>query len=94
MKALLGERRDTVRSSTILGAASSAKYRPDIKGFAVRLKRNTTNILALAQEALSVRSIDRQRAGGSITMQTAIGLPLGTFRQDSVWGIGGFPQLL
>jgi hypothetical protein len=60
-----------VCSRTILGTASCAKYQPDIQCFAVRLNRNITNILALAQEAFSVRSMIAG-VGGSITLKTAI----------------------
>ena len=48
-----------MRSRTILSTASSAKYQPDIQWFAVRLNQ-ITNMLALAQEAFSVRKHDRQ----------------------------------
>ena len=60
-----------MRSRTILGTASSAKYQPDIQQFAVRLNRNTTNIPALAQATFLVGTMI-DRVGGSITMQTVI----------------------
>jgi len=60
-----------VRSRTVLGTASSAKYQPDIQWFAVRLNQHHEHTSACPGGFLGEKH-ERQRAGGSITMQTAI----------------------
>jgi hypothetical protein len=44
-----------------------------LQRFAVKLNRNTIGTVAIAQEVFSVRSMTDD-AGGSITVQTAVGI--------------------